>query len=266
VRKPNSLNVDVPSLSLEGKVAIVTGGKGGIGKSIALAFARAGADVVVCSRLLDGALGNVAEEIKQLGKRSLAIQADISRKVDMENLAQRVEDEFGGIDILVNSAVIYLVNTPMLEVSEDDWDRVINTDLKGYFLCSQAVAKRMVKRRKGNIINMASKIAFKAPYGAGVFSIAKAGVVLLTKVLARELASYNIRVNGIAPYTVATEKIAAFISPDELKAREAEIPLGRLAEPEEIAKVALFLACDASSYITGQTILVDGGVGGGLQA
>jgi len=250
----------VAGFSLAGKVAIITGGKRGIGRAIALAFAEAGADIVVCSRVVeDGQLGAVAEEIQRLGRHSLAVQTDITRKNDVDSLVQRVMDEFGGIDILVNNAAMNIM-APLLELREDGWDRIINTDLKGYYLCCQAVGKRMVDRKRGNIINMASIAAMKARQKMGAYCIAKAGVVMLTRVLALELASYNIRVNAIAPSTVKTKFSQHLWSePETLKRIEAEIPLGRLAEPGDIIGAALFLASDASSYITGHTIIVDGG-------
>jgi len=245
---------------LAGKVAIVTWGRMGIGRAIALAFAEAGADVVVCSRAPEGGeLGAVADEIQRLGRRSLAVQADISQKTNVDNLVQRTVEQFGGIDILVNNAGIF-TTAPLLDVPEDDWDEIIDIDLKGYFLCCQAVGKRMVERRGGNIINIASGWAMKAAPEAGVYCIAKAGVVMLTKVLALELASYNIRVNAIAPGAVRTRMTDSLVSdPEALQQEEAQTPLGRIAEPSEIASVALFLASGASSFITGATIVVDGG-------
>ncbi|MAF86184.1 MAG: short-chain dehydrogenase [Dehalococcoidales bacterium] len=252
----------IPSFSLEGKVAIVTGGKRGIGKAIALAFAEAGADVAICSRVIkDGELQATANEIQGLGRRSLAVQADITRKTDVDNLVQRVVDEFTAIDILVNNAGIYFVDPPLLDVPEGDWDKIINVNLKGHYLCSQAVGKRMVDRKAGNIINIASELAIKPSSEAGVYCIAKAGVVMLTRVLAKELASYNIRVNAIAPGAARTKMLEYLLSDSEaLKQYEAQIPLGRIAEPGDIIGTALFLASEASSYITGHTILVDGGL------
>ena len=252
--------MSIPSLSLEGKVAIVTGGKRGIGKAIALAFAEAGADVVVCSRRVkDGELTAVADEIQRLGRRSLAVQADITKKTDIDNLVQKVMDEFGVIDVLVNNAAMNIM-APLLELREDGWDKVMNTDLKGYYLCSQVVGKIMAAQKTGNIINMASRGGLKASQNVGAYCIAKAGVVMLTRVLALELASYNIRVNAIAPGTVKTKFSEPFWKdPEMLKRSEAEIPLGYIPETSDIVGSALFLASDASSYITGHTIVVDGG-------
>ncbi len=253
--------MSTPSSSLEGKVAIVTGSKRGIGKTIALSLAEAGADVVVCTRRVeDGQLEAVADEIQKSGRRSLAIQTDITQKTDVDNLVQKVIDEFGTVDILINNASMNIL-APLLELREDGWDRIINTNLKGYYLCSQAVGKRMVEQRKGNIINMASMGALKAAERMGAYCIAKAGVVMLTRVLALELARYNIRANAIAPSFVKTKFSEPLWSdPDTLKLLENRIPLGRLAETDDIIGSVLFLASDASSYITGHTIFVDGGV------
>ena len=253
--------MSIPSFSLEGKVALITGARRGIGRGIALAFAEAGADVAICDIVVEGGeMEAVTGEIRQLGRRSLAVQTDITQKAQVDNLVQGVEDELGAIDILVNNAAILLI-TPLLGTSEEDWDKVIDTNLKGYYLCSQAVGRRMVQQKRGNIINIASTDAFYldrsyTPYGA-----AKAGVVRLTRGMAMELGSYNIRVNAIAPGWVRT-KMTEFVwsAPEFLKRAEAEIPLERMAEPSEIANVALFLASDLSSYITGATIFVDGGL------
>ena len=247
--------------SLEDKVAIVTGGKEGIGKAIALAYARAGADVAVCSRMVeDGKLQAVAEEIQELGRRSLAVRADITRRTEVDNLVQRVVDKFGDVDILVNNAGV-LIMAPLLETTEEDWDETIDTHLKGYYFCCQAVGKRMVERKRGNIVCISSVLALKATPGRGVYSIAKAGVIMLTKTLALELASNNIRVNAIAPGLVRTKMIEYLTSDAEaLRQREAQIPLGRIGEPDNIVRTALFLASDASSHITGHTVTVDGGM------
>jgi NAD(P)-dependent dehydrogenase (short-subunit alcohol dehydrogenase family) len=249
----------LPSFSLEGKVAIVTGGSKGIGREIALAFAEAVADVVVCSRALDGQLEAVAEEIRGLGRRSLAIPTDITQKASIDNMVQRTIDEFGAIDILVNNAGL-LVVTPFLEHSEETWDQVIDTNLKGYFLCSQAVAKKMIDRKKGNIINMSSIRGLRAGRDRVAYCVSKAGVIMMTQVMALELAQYHIRVNAIAPGWIKTQlNEHLWRDPGNRKKIEATVPLGHLAEPDSIAGAALFLASDVSSYITGHTLAVDGG-------
>ena len=251
-----------PSFSLSGKVAVVTGGRRGIGKAIALALAEAGADVALGDRVVDdGELNAVSEEVKKLGRRSLAVQADITQKADVDGLVQKTLAEFGTIDILVNNAAMN-IRAPLLELNEDGWDKVIDTDLKGYYLCSQAVGKIMVGQKRGNIINIASTAAMYTAPEMGAYCIAKAGVVMLTRILAVELAQYNIRVNAVAPSLVKTKfSQPLWSAPETLRQIESEIPMGRLAEPSDIVGSVLFLASDASAYITGHTIVVDGGSG-----
>jgi NAD(P)-dependent dehydrogenase (short-subunit alcohol dehydrogenase family) len=248
----------LPRLSLEGKVAVVTGGSRGIGRSIALGFAEAGADVVVASRTAAD-LEKVAGEIEGLGRGALAVPANVSVKADVDNVVAKAVERFGTVDILVNNAAMNIMR-PLVDLREDGWDKVMNVCLKGYFLCSQAAAKVMMEKKRGNIISIASTGAAKAAVGLGAYGIAKAGVVMLTQILAVELARYNIRVNAIGPSLVRTKfSEPMWANPDGLKALEATIPLGRIGEPEDIMSVALFLASDASSYVTGQTMYVDGG-------
>jgi NAD(P)-dependent dehydrogenase (short-subunit alcohol dehydrogenase family) len=252
--------MSIPSLSLEGKVAIVTGGSRGIGRAIALTFAGAGADVVVCSRDLDGKLGTVAEEIKGLGRRSLAVPTDVMQKAALDNLVQKTMAEFGAIDILVNNAGTS-VRKSVLEHTDEDWNKVIDTNLTSYFLCSRAVAKIMTQRKKGNIIGIASVRGIQGASGRIGYNVSKAGVIMLTRVLALEFASDNIRVNAIAPGWIKTEMTAPLMNdPKACKEIDATIPMGRWAEPDEMANVALFLASDMSSYVTGHTLVADGGI------
>jgi NAD(P)-dependent dehydrogenase (short-subunit alcohol dehydrogenase family) len=246
--------------SLAGKVAMITGGRRGIGKTIALAFAQAGADVAVCDIVTeDGQLMSVAEEIQKVGRRSLAILADTSKRSDVEKMVGRVLQEFGTIDILVNNAGTAAPG-PLLELSDEAWDRVMNVNLKGYYLCAQTVGKRMAERKKGVILCIASQYAFRAAPGMGVYCVSKAGVVMLARVLARELGNDGIRVNAIAPGLVKTDLSRNdWMNPDIRTQREAATPLGRLAETSDLVGTALFLASDASAYVTGHTIVVDGG-------
>jgi NAD(P)-dependent dehydrogenase (short-subunit alcohol dehydrogenase family) len=250
------------ALSLEGRVAIVTGGRRGIGRAIALALAEAGADVALGDRVInDGQLEAVATEVKKLGRRSLAIQADITVKTEVDSMVQKTLAELGAVDILVNNAAMN-IPSPLLELEEEGWDRVIDTDLKGYYLCAQAAGKVMVKQKRGNIINIASTAAMDTAPKMGAYCIAKAGVVMLTRILAIELAEYNIRVNAVAPSIVKTKfSQPLWAEADRLKEIEAGVPLGRLGEPEDIVGPVLFLASEASAYITGHTIIVDGGSG-----
>ena len=252
--------MSIPSLSLEGKVAIVTGGSRGIGRAIALTFAGVGADVVVCSRDLDGKLGTVAEEIKGLGRRSLAVPTDVMQKGALDNLVQKTMAEFGAIDILVNNAGTS-VRKLVLEHTDEDWDKVIDTNLTSYFLCSRAVAKIMTQQKRGNIISIASVRGIRGASGRIGYNVSKAGVIMLTRVLALEFASDNIRVNAIAPGWIKTEMTAPLMNdPEARKEIDATIPIGRWAEPDEMANVALFLASDMSSYVTGHTLVADGGI------
>lgn len=249
----------VPSFSSKGKIVVVTGSRRNIGKAFALAFAEVGADVAVCDMVIeDGELEGVAKEIRKFGRRSLVAQVDVNNKTDVNNFVQRVEDVLGGIDILINNARTMIINKPLMEWEEEEWDITIDVDLKGYFLFAQAVAKRMMERRKGNIINIASRAAFKATKNSGAYPIAKAGVVMLTRMLAVELASYNIRVNAIAPCSVRSALEDGWRDTEVERAKEAP-PLGRWPEPRDIVGSALFLASQASSFITGHTILVDAG-------
>jgi NAD(P)-dependent dehydrogenase (short-subunit alcohol dehydrogenase family) len=250
----------IPILTMTGKVALITGGRRGIGKALALGFAQAGADVAICSRTIEGGeLEAVADEIKKLGRRALAIRADVSRRPDVENMVKRTVTELGAIDILINNAGT-TVRGWLLETDEDVWDEIIDTNLKGCYLCSQAVGRIMVEQQRGNIINIASIAGLKPMPFRTANSISKAGVIMLTRVLARELGKYNVRVNAIAPGTVRTPLNESWISdPEFVDSRLPYIPLGRFGEVNDIAGAALFLASDAASWITGHTIVVDGG-------
>ncbi len=256
--------MSAPGFSLEGQVAVVTGARRGIGGAIALAFAQAGADVAVSDIVIDdGELASVAQQIKKLGRRSLAIQTDVTKKSDIDSLVQKTEDQLGPIDILVNNAGIGS-GTKLLDMEEEDWHKVLDTHLTGAYLSCRAVGKRMVERKKGNIINISSiegvRIAFPIRQGANPYPSAKAGLIMLTRGLARELAIHNIRVNAIAPGGIKTEMLRpAWENPELAQLINAWIPMGRLGQPDEIANVAVFLASDAASYVTGHTIVADGG-------
>ncbi len=244
--------------SLEGRVALVTGARRGIGKGIALGLAEAEADVAVCDLVVQsGELRSVARSIRDLGRRSLALKCDVARKSQVDRMVERVENRLGPIDILVNNAGVESIHG-MLDTTEDEWHRVLNADLTSCFFCAQAVGKSMVQRRQGSIINIASGAGIRGFAGRNTYNVAKAGVIMLTKVLARDWARYNVRVNAIAPTIVRTDMMAAW--DEELIAAEAaRIPLKRLAEVSDLVGPALFLASDAAAYITGDTLLVDGG-------
>lgn len=252
--------MSIPSISLAGRVAIVTGSSRGIGKGIALMFAEAGADVVVCSRNTDGRLEPAAEEIRKLGRRSLAIKTDVTRSADVENLVRKTKDELGAVDILVNNAGT-IIRANVVEHSEVDWDRVLDTNLKAVFLCSRAAGRVMMEQKRGNIINIASYRGIVASPGRASYSVSKAGVIMLTSVLAYEFASYNIRVNAIAPGWVKTELTEPLWGdPKRSKTITDTISMARWSTVEEIAKVALFLASETAGYVTGHTLLADGGI------
>lgn len=246
-------------LSLKGRVALVTGGRRGLGEAIALVFAEAGADVAVCDIVVDtGELDAVAEKIMKLGRRSLAVQADVAKKADVDNMVNKVSKELGGIDVLVNNAGGGK-GGEFLELTEESWDFTVDLVLKGTFLCSQAVARGMVERKRGSIVNISSIEGVRAgghrvsPYGC-----AKAGVLLLTRQLAWELGKFNIRANAITPGGMKTQMVN-WNTPEAAKWLGERTAIHPFGDPREVANVALFLACDASSFVTGITVAADGG-------
>lgn len=245
--------------SLEGRVALVTGGSRGIGRAFALGLAQAGADVVVASRKLPD-LEKVSEEIRGLGRKSLAVAAHVAKMDQIKDLVSKVKDEFGKIDILVNNAATNPVMDHALDVEERAWDTIMNLNLKGLFFLSQAVARVMKEKGGGKIINVTS-IEGITPGILPVYSISKAGVIMATKVMAREWSKYNIRVNAIAPGLTKTSfSEALWNNPEILKGAMSITPMGRIAEPEEMVGAVIYLASDTSSYTTGQIIAIDGGV------
>jgi len=253
--------MDVSYLSLEGKVALITGGSRGIGKAIALTFADAGADIVISSRK-QPALDEVAAEIREMGRRALPVAAHNRKPDELRLLVERVKGEFGRLDILVNNAATNPIFGPLIDVEERAFDVIMNTNLKGYFLLSQMAAKMMIAQGgNGQIINISSIGGSSPEKGLGVYSISKAAVNMLTKVLAIELGDYNIRVNALAPGVIKT-RFSRALWDNELFMAEAlkQTPLKRIAEPEEVARMALALASDAGSFMTGQVIVMDGGL------
>lgn len=248
--------------NLSNKVAIITGARQGMGKAHAFTLAEAGAKVVI-SDLSLADCQKVAEEIeKKYSVKTLAIKCDVSQKEEVENLVKETINQFKKIDILVNNAGI-CQNKPFLELTEEDWEKTININLKGEFLMAQEVAKEMIKQKSGSIINIAS-IAM-GQEGIGFLNLvhycaSKGGVVGMTEAMALELAPYNIRVNAVAPGIIETPMIN-FLKTDSQSLENSldRIPLRRLGKPEEVSNLVLFLASDESSYITGSTLVIDGG-------
>lgn len=247
-------------MKLRDKVSLVTGSSRGIGRAIALAFAGEGADVAInCTASVESAR-EVAKEIESLGRRAAVIQADVSDKAAVNNMVEKVVDEFGSIDILVNNAGMSVVDASV-KLEESRWKRGIDVMLTGVFFCSQAVGKEMIKRKGGKIINIASINGIGAFPERVCYSCAKAGVIQMTRVLGCEWAKYNINVNAVAPGYVKTYLVDDLEEKGLLDVAElaARTPLGRLAELAEIADAAVFLASEESKFIEGQTIVIDGG-------
>lgn len=246
------------SLSLEGRVAVVTGASRGIGRAIALELARHGAAIIVNYHASEQAAEEVVQLIQAEGGRAKAIQADVSDFHQAQELVKSAIDTFGGLDILVNNAGITRDMLIMM-MSEEDWDRVQNTNLKSTFTCSKAAVRQMMRKRYGRIINITSVAGQMGNAGQTNYSASKAGQIGFTKALAREVASRNITVNAIAAGYVETD-IWANVPDEARQAALSIIPLGRKGEPEEIAYAVAFLASDQAAYITGQVLGVDGGM------
>jgi len=246
---------------LKGKVVIITGARRGMGKADALAFAKNGAKVVVAD-ISQEECQLVVDEIKKSGGEGLAVKCDVTDEKEVEEMVKKTIEKFGKVDILVNNAGICQFK-PFLELTEEEWQRTLDINLKGYFLCAKATAKEMVKQKSGAIVNIASIVMGqigKGMAGLAHYSASKGGIAALTKTLALELAPYNIRVNAIAPGAIDTPMAAsAKADPKVLEQTLAMIPLHRMGKPEEIANTVLFLSSEASSYITGSIIVVDGG-------
>ncbi len=244
-------------MRLKEKVALITGGARGIGKAIALTLAAEGADIVVADVNLEEAQ-KTAQEIEGMGRKALPLSVDVTSFEKVEEALNKILDKFTKVDILVNNAGITKDNL-MLRMNPADFDAVINVNLKGTFNCTKAVSRPMIKQRQGRIINIASIIGIMGNAGQANYAASNGGVIALTKTAAKELASRNINVNAIAPgfiQTAMTDKLS-----EEVKAKMMEaIPLAKLGTPQDVANACLFLSSEESSYITGQTIVVDGGM------
>lgn len=243
---------------LENKVALVTGASRGIGKAIALDLAKNGASVAVNYAGNEAKANEVVDEIKANGGNAFAIRADVSNADDVTDMIKQVISQYGQLDILVNNAGITRDNL-IMRMKDSEWDDVINTNLKGVFLCTKGVTRQMMKQRSGRIINITSVVGVSGNPGQANYVAAKAGVIGLTKTSAKELASRNITVNAVAPGFITTDMTDELT--DDLKAEMLkQIPLAKLGEPSDIANIVTFIASEKSKYITGQTFHVNGGM------
>jgi 3-oxoacyl-[acyl-carrier protein] reductase len=243
-------------MRLEGKVALITGGGRGIGREIACLFASEGADIAIWDINQQDA-ANTCRDIEAMGRKTLAEQVNVTDYAKVEDAVNKILDKFGKIDILVNNAGITKDNL-LLRMSETEWDAVINVNLKGTFNCIKAVSRPLIKQRSGKIISIASIIGIIGNAGQANYSASKAGIIALTKTAAKELASRNIHVNGVAPGFIQTDMTAGLS--EEIKQKMlSNIPLGKLGFPRDVANTCLVLASGEADYITGQTIVVDGG-------
>ena len=248
-------------LDLSGKVALVTGASSGIGKATALALAEQGAAVAINFHRNEAGAETVKQQIVAAGGRAITVQADVTKASEVRVLVERTVAELGPIDILVNNAGSLVERMRLLELTEERFDEVIALNLKSAFLCAQAVAAAMIERKTGTIINVTS-IAGRnggAP-GSLHYSAAKGGLITMTKTLAKELSPHGIRVNAVAPGVIETPFHETFSTPEMMKAYAANIPLGRVGTPDETSKVIAFLASNAASYLTGETIEINGGM------
>jgi NAD(P)-dependent dehydrogenase (short-subunit alcohol dehydrogenase family) len=247
------------SFRVDGKVALVTGGARGLGRTMAAALAEAGADIALSGRSRDACQEAAHAIAASTGRRVCAFQADVTKIDDVENLASGVEAELGRIDILINNAGVN-IRGPVQQLSEADWDAVIDTNLKGPFLCARSIGPRMVSRGWGRVINMGSIMGVVALPGRAPYASSKAGIINLTRVLALEWAGTGVTVNALCPGAFGTDMNRSLLD-DPVKYKEfvSQIPMGRWGEVDELAGAAVFLASEASSYVTGSSIFVDGG-------
>jgi NAD(P)-dependent dehydrogenase (short-subunit alcohol dehydrogenase family) len=247
-------------INLEGRVAIVTGGSRGIGRAVALAYAEAGAKVVLASRKQEG-VDAVAAEIGAAGGAALAVAAHVGQEEAVAALVERAVEAFGGIDIVVNNAATNPHFGPVLTATPSQWDKIFEVNLRSAFLLTQKALPHLEARGGGKIINMASVAGMSPMPGMGAYGISKAGLIMLTRTLARELGPLNIQVNALAPGIIKTRfSTALWESPELTEALVRSTPLGRLGEPADVVGAALFLASSLSDYVTGEILVVDGGI------
>lgn len=245
-------------LNLSGKTAIVTGSSSGIGRGAAVMLAKAGVNVVLAARRFEK-LQEVAAEIEKLGQKALPIQVDVTKKEDIQKMVAETVKNFGKIDILFNNAGV-LDYKNFIDIDDESWNKVLNVNLRGYLWVSQAVAKEMIKNKHGKIINTASIAGLAAFPQITVYNTSKAAVIMLTKSMASELGPMGINVNAIAPGAIETEMTQDMLKdPKTAQGFVAKIPVGRIGKPEDIGGAVLFLASDLSNYVTGETLVVDGG-------
>lgn len=243
---------------LRNKIALVTGGGRGLGRAIALAFSDAGADVAVASRTRKQ-LDEVAEEIRTKDRRGLAIEVDVTDSTSVARMVEATRQAFGRIDILVNSAGVGWASR-LVETTDDVWKRTIDANLTGTFFCCRDVARVMIEQKSGSIINLASVAGVKGPPGLGAYAASKGGVIALTRVLALETARHNVRVNAIAPGYFRTDMNAATLDDPEIGPKIiGRIPMRRVGRPEEIGPLAVYLASDQASFVTGEVYFISGG-------
>ena len=244
--------------SLNGKTAVITGGSRGIGRAIALEFAKSGADVVIASRKLN-ACEAVVKEIEELGGRALAVAANAGKPDDLENLVIESLKAFGKIDILVNNAATNPHFGATLDIERSAWDKTFDVNVNGVFFLTQMACNEWMREHGGVVINIASVAGLKPAPFPGAYCVTKAALIMLTRVLAGELGAFGIRVNAIAPGFIKTDMSRAVWSSDMFKEHVKTMPIPRLGETEDIVGAALYLASGASSFVTGETIVIDGG-------
>ncbi|MCG4565439.1 3-oxoacyl-[acyl-carrier-protein] reductase [Anaerosalibacter bizertensis] len=243
---------------LKEKNALVTGGSRGIGRATAIELSKEGANVIITYNSNEEKAKEVIKEIEKNGVKGLAIKADVSSEEDVKSMMKTIKSQFDSIDVLVNNAGVTKDNL-LIRMKSEDWDKVINTNLKGVYLCTKAVVRGMMKKRHGKIVNIASVVGISGNAGQGNYSASKAGVIGFTKSIAKELGSRGINVNGVAPGFVETD-MTEVLSEDIKEQSLKLIPLERFAKPEDIANVVVFLCSEKANYITGQIINVDGGM------